>query len=99
MYRHATTNVPGIVRATRYELYRVLMFETKYAPRFLTLYEIDVDSAEQARHSADLLVHFDDTGHTSEGYIKGESDVVQRDEGCAAKLRHERPQVGRVCPA
>jgi hypothetical protein len=39
--------IPGFVRATRYELYRVLMVEPRSAPRFLTVYEVSADSAEQ----------------------------------------------------
>ncbi|MBS0421318.1 MAG: hypothetical protein JSR66_26660 [Proteobacteria bacterium] len=39
--------IPGFVRATRYELYRVLMIEPRSAPRFLTVYEVNADSAEQ----------------------------------------------------
>ena len=75
MSRKATSNVPGIVRATRYELYRVLMFEPKYAPRFLTLVEIEADSAEQARRSAELFGHFDDQGRASQGYVARESTL------------------------
>jgi len=75
MYRNATSNVPGIERATRYKLYRVLMFEPKYAPRFLTLFELDVDSEDQARSSAALLAHFDDEERASEGYVARESTL------------------------
>jgi len=39
--------IAGFVRATRYELYRVLMIEPRSAPRFLTVYEVSADSAEQ----------------------------------------------------
>lgn len=39
--------IPGFVRATRYELYRVLMIEPRPAPRFLTVYEVNADSPEQ----------------------------------------------------
>jgi len=75
MYRNATINVPGIVRATRYELYRVLMFEPQYAPRFLTLFEIEADSPDQARSSAELLAHFDDKERVSQGYVASESTL------------------------
>jgi hypothetical protein len=75
MCRKATSSVPGVVRATRYELYRVLMFEPKYAPRFLTLVEIEADSAEQARRAAELFGHFDDQGRASQGYVARESTL------------------------
>ncbi len=38
----------GLIRATRYELYRVVMVEPKRVPRFLTIYELEADSAAQA---------------------------------------------------
>ena len=44
---HDMLQTPGFVRATRYELYRVLMVEPKSAPRYLTVYEVNADSAEQ----------------------------------------------------
>src|SRR5215470_10347018 len=75
MCRKATGNVPGMVRATRYELYRVLMFEPRYAPRFLTLVEIEADSAEQARRSAELFTHFDDKGRATQGYVAREATL------------------------
>jgi hypothetical protein len=39
---------PGFERATRYELYRVLMNEPKEASRYLTVYEFRASSAEEA---------------------------------------------------
>ena len=45
--------IPGFVRATRYELYRVLMIEPRSAPRFLTVYEVSADSAEQVANLRD----------------------------------------------
>jgi len=45
--------IPGFVRATRYELYRVLMIESRSAPRFLTVYEIGADSAQQVANLRD----------------------------------------------
>lgn len=74
-YRRAMMSVPGMVGATRYELYRVLMFEPKYAPRFLTVYDIVADSTDQARHSADILVHLDDARRASAAYVGGESTL------------------------
>lgn len=44
----AVDKLPRLVRATRYELYRVLMLEPKVIPRFLTVYEIAAQSSEQA---------------------------------------------------
>lgn len=38
----------GFRRATRYELYRVLMIEPKEATRYLTVYELDANSTDQA---------------------------------------------------
>lgn len=40
--------IPGFVRATRFQLYRVLMVEPKSAPRFLTVYEVNANSADEA---------------------------------------------------
>jgi hypothetical protein len=74
-YRKAAGNVPGVVRATRYELYRVLMFEPKSAPRYLTVYEISADSKEQARHAADLLAGFTDKEGAAQGYVAGEATL------------------------
>jgi len=45
----------GLVRATRYELYRVLMVEPKHVPHFLTVYEFDADSADQVLNSMRTL--------------------------------------------
>ena len=38
--------IPGIVKATRYQLYRILMVEPKSVPRFLTVYEFEGDSPQ-----------------------------------------------------
>ncbi len=38
--------IAGIARATRYQLYRVLMVEPKSVPRFLTVYEFRGDSPQ-----------------------------------------------------
>jgi hypothetical protein len=43
------THIEGVVRATRYELYRVLMTEPKRVPQYLTLIELRADTVEQAR--------------------------------------------------
>jgi len=71
----AASTVPGILRATRYELYRVLMFEPKSAPRFMTVFEIEAESVEQARNSAEQLAHLDGPEHASEGYLARESTL------------------------
>ena len=48
--------VPGVLRATgadratRYELYRVLMFEPRQVPRYLTVVELRADSATDAQN-------------------------------------------------
>lgn len=38
----------GAVRATRYELYRVLMLETHEVPRYLTVFEVKAATADEA---------------------------------------------------
>lgn len=75
LYQRAAVAVPGVIHATRYELYRVLMFEPLSAPRFLTLYEIEADSAEEARHAADQLTHFEEAARDSAGYVGGASTL------------------------
>jgi hypothetical protein len=67
--------VSGVVAATRYELYRVLMFEPQSAPRFLTVYEIDADSSEQAHRAADQLAHADDAARAATGYVASGSTL------------------------
>lgn len=47
LHRRLVDNKIRVVRATRYELYRVLMIEPKVVPRFLTVYEIFARSPEQ----------------------------------------------------
>ena len=71
LYRRAAASVPGVSHATRYELYRVLMFEPQSAPRFLTLYEIEADSVEEARHAVAELTQVDETGRARAGYVAG----------------------------
>jgi predicted amidohydrolase YtcJ len=39
----------GVMQATRYELYRVLMIQPKAVPRYLTVVELRADTPEQAR--------------------------------------------------
>jgi glyoxylase-like metal-dependent hydrolase (beta-lactamase superfamily II) len=68
-YQRAAASVPGVIHATRYELYRVLMFEPQSAPRFLTLYEIDADSVEEARHAAAELTQVDERDRSRAGYV------------------------------
>jgi hypothetical protein len=47
------------------------MFEPQSAPRFLTLYEIEADSPEAARHAAADLTQFDEPGRVRAGYLVG----------------------------
>jgi hypothetical protein len=44
---------PGFERATRYELYRVLMIEPKTATRYLTVYELSARSTDEALQRMD----------------------------------------------
>jgi hypothetical protein len=74
-YRRAGASVPDVVSATRYELYRVLMFEPQTAPRFLTVYEIEADSFEEAHRAADELTHVDEAGRARAGYVGGASTL------------------------
>ena len=69
---------PASSTATRYELYRVLMFEPQSAPRFLTLYEIEADSIEEARRAAVELTQVDAAGLANAGYIGARADAVRR---------------------
>jgi glyoxylase-like metal-dependent hydrolase (beta-lactamase superfamily II) len=71
LYQSAAASVPGVIHATRYELYRVLMFEPQSAPRFLTLYEIEADSVDEARHAAADIMHVDEAGRSRAGYFGG----------------------------
>jgi hypothetical protein len=47
----------GAVTMTRYELYRVLMFEPTGAPRFLTIFKFPADSDSAAEQVKDALVN------------------------------------------
>jgi hypothetical protein len=47
-YLTETLQTAGILRATRYELYRVLMIEPKQATRYLTVYELQAESTAAA---------------------------------------------------
>jgi len=51
------------------------LFEPKYAPRFMTVFEIEVDSEEQARSSAELLARFDAKERASHGYLEREATL------------------------
>ena len=55
-YLPAIVATEGVTRATRYELYRVLMFEPKQVPRYLTVIEIRAESANEARRRLDSAV-------------------------------------------
>jgi hypothetical protein len=63
--------IPGFVRATRYELYRVLMVEPRSAPRFLTVYEVSADSAEQvAKLHAGAMGKLREDGRLSDWFVQ-----------------------------
>ena len=63
--------IPGFVRATRYELYRVLMVESRSAPRFLTVYEVNADSAEQVATLRDVAMRrLREAGRLSDLFIE-----------------------------
>lgn len=74
------THIPGLgqakgfIRATRYELYRVLMVEPKQVPTFLTVYEMKSESAGQAvkavREAAEKL---QEAGRMSKLFVAGGS--------------------------
>lgn len=55
-YLPAILATDGVTRATRYELYRVLMFEPKAVPRYLTVVEVRADSANEARRRLESTV-------------------------------------------
>jgi hypothetical protein len=71
-YLPAIMETDGFVRATRYELYRVLMTEPKEVPPFLAVYEIEAESAEQALRDLDKVVSkLRNTGRMSDLYVEG----------------------------
>jgi predicted amidohydrolase YtcJ len=55
-YLPAILATEGVRRATRYELYRVLMFEPKQVARFLTIVEIQANSADEARKRVEASI-------------------------------------------
>ncbi len=55
-YLPAIVATEGVARATRYELYRVLMFEPKAVPRYLTVIEVRADTANEARRRIESTV-------------------------------------------
>jgi hypothetical protein len=63
--------IHGFVRATRYELYRVLMVEPKSAPRFLTVYEVEADSAEQVAELRQTTIRkLSQSGRLTESFVE-----------------------------
>jgi len=71
------THLPGVMktkgflRATRYELYRVLMVEPKEASKFLTVYELEAASAEVAANQMRMVIEqLRDAGRTDDSVIE-----------------------------
>jgi hypothetical protein len=75
---------PGFERATRYELYRVLMNEPKEASRYLTVYELRTRSPEEAAKQMEATRSLlRDHAHTP-------ASVVERDSLMFRKIRDVR---------
>ncbi len=67
---------PGIVRATRYRLYRVLMVEPRKVPQFLAVYEFEAESADQVRNAmAALNARLRESDRISELFVEAEPSV------------------------
>src|SRR5262249_48728815 len=83
---HDMLSLRGVVRATRYELYRVLMVEPKSAPHFLTVYEINADAAQQVADSRRQLMKAPATnGRLSELFIEHGSALFLKINDVRAK--------------
>lgn len=88
-YRQTASRIPGVARATLYELYRVLMFEPTSAPRFMTVFEIECASPDAARLAAQQIERRHRAGAAS-GYWP-EQTLIYRQVGektSAANLRN-----------
>jgi hypothetical protein len=75
----AHAGAPGLLRITRYEVYRVVMVEPRTVPRFLTVYEFAADSAQQvvaAMHGIDAKLAKAD--RLSEWFTPSGSAVFQQ---------------------
>jgi hypothetical protein len=68
--------IEGMVKATRYQLYRVLMVEPKSVPRFVTLYEFRGDSPQPVLNARQRL---NDSLRS-----RGEMTELFREQGSAA---------------
>ena len=68
----------GLRRIARYEVYRVAMVEPLQAPRFLTLYEFQADTAE---HVVDAMRRLNDrmraADHSNEWFVESGSAVLE----------------------
>ncbi len=75
-HRRVVDRTPGMIRATRYELYRVLMLEPKAVPRFLTIYEISAPSSEQACALLSEVLHgWAGSAGRSNAYLAGDRSL------------------------
>lgn len=64
----------GLLRATRYELYRVLMVEPKEASRYLTVYELQAASPEEATmKTAEIRARLRAKGESSGWFLESGS--------------------------
>ena len=85
--RHLETRT-GPLRVERYELYRVLMFEPRQAPRYLTVYSFAAASEEAAEEARHALVDFAERQHAA-GYRHAESLLYRELADVTAEdLRH-----------
>ena len=66
------------VRSSRYELYRVLMFEPRTAPRYLTAYRFRVASPEAAQRARDALSTLAQQQRT-QGYLQASAPLLYRE--------------------
>ena len=75
-YLPAMLATEGATRATRYELYRVLMFEPKAVPRYLTVVEIQANSANDARRRLESTVgRLRSQLNTPAGFLAGDEHL------------------------
>jgi hypothetical protein len=66
----------GFLRATRYELYRVVMDPPLVVPRFLTVFEIEADSAAAAAASMDSAVReLQQAGQMRANHLPGDATI------------------------
>lgn len=78
--------IPGFLRATRYELYRVLMIEPKSAPSLLTVYEISAETAAAVAGARSAMIQkLQQSGRLSPLFIERGSAVYQKINDAAAR--------------